>query len=327
MQAINAVSWLNITEIQKYLQTDWKIVSIKDWQESKELQAQEFQVFIGFKPPSKLLRGIKGLKIHITPSAGYEWADPKFYSELGVILVNSHANAVAVAEHAIALLFDQIKQISLQDRAIRKNKGMWPPREITTRPSLSLYGKTALVLGTGAIGTTIARCLKSFNVECIGVRKSPRPNSAFDRVEVIDRLSQVLPLADFVIVTLPLNEETKNLIDEKEFELMKQDAIIINVGRSRVINEKALFKALKEKKIKGAGIDVVYLLPWEQKGIEKKMNNFPFHELENVTISPYRAWASDYTFAHTAMDIAKKLDLIATKQPLPDIVIKPDSRE
>ena len=321
MQAINAVSWLDTSEIKKQLQTNWKIVPIKAWQESEDLQAQEFQVFIGFKPRAELLRSIKGLRIHITPSAGYEWADPQLYSQLGIKLINSHANAIAVAEHAIALLFDQVKQISLQDRTIRENQGNWPPREITTTPSLALHGKTALILGTGAIGTTIAKYLKPFNVKCIGIRKSSNLNPSFDRIGTAKELPQLLPMADFIIVTLPLTEETENLIGEKEFELMKQDAIIINVGRSNVINEKALYEALRDKKIKGAGIDVVYLLPWEQKGREKKMNNFPFHELTNATLSPYRAWASDYTFVHTAKDIARKLDLIATNRPLPDIII------
>jgi phosphoglycerate dehydrogenase-like enzyme len=186
-----------------------------------------------------------------------------------------------------------------------------------------LHGKTALILGTGAIGTTIANYLKPFNVKCLGIRKSRKSNSSFDLIGTIDELHKFLPLADFIIITLPLNKETENLIGETEFKIMKQSVIIINVGRSRVINEKALFNALKENRIKGAGIDVVYLLPWEQKESEKKMNNFPFHELENVTISPYRAWTSDYTFTRTAMDIARKLDLIANKQPLPDKVIEP----
>ncbi len=323
MRAINAVSWLATDEIQKHLQTNWKIISLKEWQVSEELQSQEFQVLIGFKPRIEILQGIKGLKLHITPSAGYEWADPMLYSELGITLVNSHANAVSVAEHAIGLLFDQAKQISFQDRKIRETKGIWPHREITIRPSIALHGKTALILGTGAIGTTIAKSLQAFNVKCIGIRRKPSPNPAFEQIGTISELSQLLPQADFVIVTLPLNKETENMIGQKEFKLMKPNAILINVGRSRVIDEEALFDALKKQRIKGAGIDVVYLLPWEQKGEEKKMNNLQFHELPNVTISPYRAWTSDYTFIHTARDIARKLDLFANNQPLPDVVINP----
>ena len=318
------VSWISPALLKKYLTTEWEIIPFKSkWKEGVDLK-EEVLVYVGFKPSKKLLSSIKGLKYHITQSAGYEWADIDFYRANGIYLINSHANSVSVAEHAIALYFALIKDIPRSDKIVRDRQGIWRPLRENLEMTYSARGKKALVLGTGFIGKEIAKRLKAFDMEIIGIRRSKEPVEFFDEIHSFEELRKQLSRVDVVFVALPLTKETEGLISRKEFELMKETTFIINVARAQIINEKDLFDALKEGLIAGAGLDVHYVLPWETKSDKKIMYHFPFHDLENVILTPYKAWYSDDTIISTARDIAFKLDCIAQGKNIPDIVVKPE---
>jgi D-2-hydroxyacid dehydrogenase (NADP+) len=149
------------------------------------------------------------------------------------------------------------------------------------RPKL-LNGQTVGILGLGAIGTEIARLCKAFGMKVIGVRRSGGPESPFpdvDRVYSRDRLPELLAESDFVVLALPLTKETKGMVGEKELRGMKPSAYLINVARGAIVDEGALLRALEEKWIAGAGLDVFIQepLPPESK----------FYELPNVIFSPH----------------------------------------
>ena len=149
------------------------------------------------------------------------------------------------------------------------------------RPKL-LKGQTVGILGLGAIGREIARLCKAFGMKVIGVRRSGGPESPFpdvDRVYPRERLPELLAESDFVVLALPLTKETKGMIGEKELRGMKPSAYLINVARGAIVDEGALLRALEEKWIAGAGLDVFIQepLPPESK----------FYELPNVIFSPH----------------------------------------
>jgi phosphoglycerate dehydrogenase-like enzyme len=149
------------------------------------------------------------------------------------------------------------------------------------RPKL-LKGQSVGILGLGAIGREIARLCKAFGMKVIGVRRSGGPESSFpdvDRVYPRDRLPELLAESDFVVLALPLTKETKGMVGEKELRGMKPSAYLINVARGAIVDEGALLRALEEKWISGAGLDVFIQepLPPESK----------FYELPNVIFSPH----------------------------------------
>jgi phosphoglycerate dehydrogenase-like enzyme len=149
------------------------------------------------------------------------------------------------------------------------------------RPKL-LKGQTAGILGLGAVGREIARLCKAFGMEVIGIRRSGRPEHPFpyvDRVYPPGQLPEVLAQSDFVVLALPLTKETRSMIGEKELKGMKPTAFLINLARGAVVDEGALVRALEEKWIAGAGLDVFIKepLPPESR----------FYELPNVIFSPH----------------------------------------
>ncbi|MBA4423236.1 MAG: D-2-hydroxyacid dehydrogenase [Syntrophus sp. (in: bacteria)] len=149
------------------------------------------------------------------------------------------------------------------------------------KPKL-LRGQTVGILGLGVIGKEIARLCKAFDMKVIGVRRSDGPEHAFPDMDLVyprERLPELLAESDFVVLALPLTKETKGLIGEKELRGMKSSAYLINVARGAIVDEGALLRALEEKWIAGAGLDVFIKepLPPESK----------FYELPNVIFSPH----------------------------------------
>ncbi|MBU4074278.1 MAG: D-2-hydroxyacid dehydrogenase [Proteobacteria bacterium] len=149
------------------------------------------------------------------------------------------------------------------------------------KPKL-LRGQTAGILGLGAVGREIARLCKAFDMKVIGSRRSNGPERPFpevDRVYPRERLPELLAASDFVVLALPLTKETRGMIGEKELRSMKPGACLINVARGAIVDEGTLLRALEEKWIAGAGLDVFAKepLPPESK----------FYALPNVIFSPH----------------------------------------
>lgn len=153
-------------------------------------------------------------------------------------------------------------------------------------PARELRDMTLLVVGLGGIGTEVARLAECFGMEVLGVKRRPGGEEPHVReVYPPERLREVLPEADAVVVTLPLTDETGNLFDREAVAAMKPDAIFVNVGRGGVVDEAALLEALEEERLAGAALDVFREepLPPESR----------FWELENVLVSPHSAAVSE----------------------------------
>jgi len=149
------------------------------------------------------------------------------------------------------------------------------------RPKL-LKGQTVGILGLGVVGREIARLCKAFGMKVIGIRRSGQPEHPFpevDRVYPREQLLEVLAESDYIVLALPHTKETRSLIGEQELRGMKPSAFLINLARGAIVDEGALVRALEEKWIAGAGLDVFLKepLPPESK----------FYELPNVIFSPH----------------------------------------
>lgn len=200
---------------------------------------------------------------------------------------NSHYNADMVAQHAVALLLAVTNRVIPADRALRE--GDWGSPDDPERLSLQLDGRRALLLGYGAIGRAIAKRLQGFGLSLQALRRHP---DASDPVPSVGpaRLLDAVAEADVLMVSLPGTDETVGLVGEGAFARMRRTAVLVNVGRGPVVDERALYRALQERRIFGAGIDVWYTYPKDRSARGRTAPaHLPFHDLDNLVMSPHRA--------------------------------------
>lgn len=161
---------------------------------------------------------------------------------------------------------------------------------------MPVSGQTVGIVGYGDIGRAVAERVRAVGMHVLAVKRhlpaTPDPDPLVDHIYTSDCRIEMLPHCDYIVVAAPLNSETSGLLGEAEFAAMKNTAVVINVGRGPVIDESALIKALTEKRIKGAALDVF--------GHEPLPLEHPFYKLENVLLCPHCA---DHTpdWLHNAM--------------------------
>ncbi len=250
--------------------------------------ADKFDVVVGARIPREFLDNAKNLKYFVIPFVGVPPQDLKNLEELQhLTVINSHFNARYTAEHAWALLLASTKNI-VKIHPILKNND-WTPR-YEHDWSLGLAGKTLLLLGLGAIGKAIAEFAKAFRMKIIAIKRTAGNDENIDFIGTQEDLLKVLPDADFIISSLPGSKLTENMLSDAEFAAMKEGVHIVNVGRGPVINEQALFDAMKAGKIGGAAIDTWWNYP---KTLEDRTNTCPtnldFTQFPNFIYSPHRA--------------------------------------
>eukprot|EP00930_Biecheleria_cincta_P061893 TRINITY_DN47432_c0_g1_i1.p1 TRINITY_DN47432_c0_g1~~TRINITY_DN47432_c0_g1_i1.p1 ORF type:complete len:330 (+),score=47.68 TRINITY_DN47432_c0_g1_i1:60-992(+) len=183
-------------------------------------------------------------------------------------LHNSHFNAVPTAELAIALLMAVVKRVGeldLQMRGEAKSGMAWTAGfQNRTMDTMKLSGRTAVVLGYGAIGSRVATVLHAMGMDVHAVRRSAPAGNASDGVATVHQLADLhalLPKADVLVVCLPGTMHTVGLLGHEELQAMPKGAFLVNVGRANVIDEEALFRALQDGHLGGAGLDVWYNYP------------------------------------------------------------------
>jgi len=248
-------------------------------------EIETFHVLVGGIEPKGVYEQARSVRAVFVPFVGVDHLPAQVFIERGVRVFNSHGNARFVAERALALLLCCTGKVLEYHRDL--GRGVWhgwAGKGIFDTWD-SIVGSTVVLLGAGAIAQWIARYLKVFDcrVVCYRKRVLETPPEGIDGVYY--DLSQALQVADIVISTLPLTEKTRRLLGREELSLLK-GKILVNVGRGDVIEEEALYHALKEGILKAAGIDTWYSYP--NAGEETHLpSRFPFHELSNVVLSPH----------------------------------------
>src|SRR5215469_838281 len=158
--------------------------------------------------------------------------------------------------------------------------GVWEPFDVTM-----ISGQTLGIVGYGSIGQAVAARARALEMNVLALkRRIPKKTKAdllIDQVYGPEQRLEMLSRCDYILVTLPLTEQTKGLIANAEFAVMKKNAVVINVGRGPTIDERALIEALLENRIRGAALDV-----FDQ---EPLLRGHPFYSLENVLLSPHCA--------------------------------------
>ena len=225
---------------------------------------------------------IPSLKLIQTFSAGTDWLDKIKLSELGVDVANNNgANAVAVAEHAINLMFSVNRKLDQQITSVKNGKWMDDVKG-DLEEFHTLVDKRIGIIGLGRIGSRVAKRLRGWECELVYY-----DNLDFETNYIKDsgakylELHELLETSDIITIHVPLDRTTKHMISKDEFRLMKKTAIFINTCRGPVVDEKAMIEALLNNEIFAAGLDVTEIEPIE--------NDNPLLKMENVIITPHLA--------------------------------------
>ena len=216
------------------------------------------------------------LKMLSVAFTGVDHVDMDYCRERGILVSNcaGYSNT-AVSELVFGLALSLYRRIIECDRAVRAGK------DKTGLVGLELSGKKFGIIGMGAIGTRTAQLAKAFGCEVLGFNRSPRQ---IEGVRMTD-LDTLLSECDIVSLHVPLTDETRGLIGERELSLMKPDAVLINTARGPVVDSRALAAALKEGRLAGAAVDVYETEP-------PIAQDHPLLTAPNVTATPHVAFAT-----------------------------------
>ena len=205
------------------------------------------------KVTAAVLQAAENLKVVARAGVGVDNIDVKAATARGIIVVNSPSgNILAAAEHSISLLMATARHIGRADGTLKDDK--WERSKLV---GVEVGGKTLGIIGLGKVGMHVARMGRGLGMKVVAV--DPYASAEVARhanVELVEDLAAMLPVVDFLTIHTPLIANTLDLLGEKEFQMMKKTARVLNVARGGVYNEAALVKALDEGWIAAAGIDV-----------------------------------------------------------------------
>jgi D-3-phosphoglycerate dehydrogenase len=226
---------------------------------------------------------------------GVDNIDVAAASERGIAVMNAPGgNTVSAAELTMALLLSVARKVAEADRSIREGK--W---ERANFQGVELRGRTLGVIGAGRIGGVVAERCRAFGMKVI----VHDPYLAADRIEdlriPIVELEQLLKTADVITLHVPLTEETRGLIGDAEFKKMRKGAFVINVSRGGIVDEAALTRALTERRIAGAGLDV-----YEN---EPLTPDSPLLTAPNLVLTPHLGASTKEAQVQVALEVAANL--------------------
>ncbi len=278
----------------------------------------EYDILVCGVPDQKSIEASSNLKYLIIPWAGLPRKTRDLMVNYPHITVhNIHHNAVPVAEIAVTMMMALAKNLAKIDSAMRKHD--WSLRYETGVIRL-VNSRRALILGYGAVGKQIAvRCL-ALGMKVAAVGRTAQGTEEGIELYPSTRLETLLPEADVLFLSLPLTEQTKGMIGERQLALLPEGASLINVSRGRIVDEEALYRILRTGRIT-AGLDVWYNYPGgEMPRSETPPSKYPFHELPNVIMTPHLAGHSDRTEQFRAEELARVLKIALEEGTLPNKV-------
>ncbi len=232
---------------------------------------REAEILLTWGIPHELLKEAKRLKWFASLGAGNEHLIHNPYIPPSVLFTKMTVYGEMMAEYVFAYLLYFLRDLPkyFKDQKEKVWKQARPER---------LRGKTLGILGLGSVGKEIAKRGKQFGMNVIGLKRIPEPVENVDQVVGPQDLEKMIPLVDYLIIILPLTPETSHLLGERELGLLKERATLINIGRGKTIDEKALIKTLKTKRMK-AVLDV-----FEEEPLPPESELWT---LENVIITPH----------------------------------------
>ncbi|MGZ3514079.1 MAG: C-terminal binding protein [Thermodesulfobacteriota bacterium] len=250
----------------------------------------------------RVLENLPKCKVVARYGVGVDSIDLKAATDLGIIVANVPDYCVdEVASHTMAMVLTLARKTAFFDRKVKSNQ--WDFR--LGMPIDRIQGKTLGLIGCGRIGFEVAKRIIAFGVKVLAF--DPYIQRAEKGIELTD-LETILRRSDFISIHCPLNESTRHLIAEKEFQQMEKKPLLINTSRGPIVKEKALIQALKEGQISGAGLDVLETEPPD--------SGNPMLKMENVIFSPHVGFYSKESISELKRRTAKNVaDVLKGRKP------------
>lgn len=243
---------------------------------------------------------------------------------------NVFEHETGISEYVLATMLQWVIPIPKLEAALRG--GEWHGSHMSGPRHQELFGQTLGIIGYGRIGREVAKRARAFGMRILacsrtasggdGIVTPSIDDGGVELVQPMDELPDVLSQSDFVLLAMPLSRETCGIIGSSQLAAMKSSAVIINVARGLLIDEQALYDACRNHTIGGAIIDTWYRYP--STNMERcAPSRFPFHELDNVIMTPHAsAWTDQLTLRRNRV-IASNLDRLTRNEPLLNIVREP----
>jgi len=276
-----------------------------------ENHLQDAEIVIAWSLRPEQFKAARKLRwIHSPAAAVHQLIFPELVNSDVILTNSSQVHGPVVAEHVIALLFALAKRlpdaVRFQQKRTWGQEPMWRGRP---RPR-ELAGATVGLVGIGSIGREVAKRASALGMRVIASREHPEKGSPenVDQIFPTSQIDALLCQSDYVILAAPLTSTTRSLMNAARFEKMKADACLINVSRGPLLDQAALAKALREKKIGGAALDV-----FDQ---EPLPSDSPLWDLENLLITPHTAAMTEKLWERHYKLISENLRRYLAHHPL-----------
>jgi D-3-phosphoglycerate dehydrogenase / 2-oxoglutarate reductase len=297
-------------------------VEIIEWQIKNSSEIQRINLLVekngseSYEPPEYILRAVRDANIIITQfctvtkklidscnnlniigvmRSGYENVNIDYATKKNILVFNTPGrNSNAVADFTIGMLLAECRNIS-KGHCYLKN-AQWVKKYPNSGNIPDLFGKIVGIIGLGEIGSKVAKRLSGFDVKLLGY--DPFVRSTKYDIELVD-LDKLVEESDFITIHAKLNKKTEKLINKRLIDKMKPTAYLINTARGGLVDEEALYEALKNNRIAGAAIDVF--------NIEPVLNGNLLITLDNITVTPHMAGLTEDSIKNSPKILAKDI--------------------
>lgn len=236
-------------------------------------------------------------------SAGFDRVDMNYVAERGIEIHNARGvYSIPMAEFAVSGVLQLYKQAEF----FRENRraGRWEKH----RGLMELFGKTVTVVGCGSVGTECAKRFGAFGCSVTGVDLFPREDAAYEAILPLGKLDEVLPATDVLILTVPLTNETEHLMDARRLSFLPKRAVVVNISRGMVVDERTLCEMLNHSALSGAVLDVFETEPLPP--------DAPLWDAPNLILTPHNSFVGDGNEERLSSVVIGNLSVVKEKKTL-----------
>jgi phosphoglycerate dehydrogenase-like enzyme len=297
---------------------DWEVLT---YGRDEEIVARlsDVDVLIASRVTPEMAGAAKNLELLHVPGAGLDRIALDALPPRTTVC-NTFHHGRSIAEHVVMVSLMLARRVLLTDRMLRQGTWVSVAVDPDERVATTLAGRTVGVVGLGEIGCSVVRALTALGMRAQAVRRRPVVPDGLPVERVLDMsgVDELLSTSDIVVLTVPLTDETRGMIDARRLALMRRDTVLVNVARGPLVDEDALFDALSGGHIGGAALDVWWGHPKDGAGV--KGYTRPFELLDTVVLTPHNSGHTRETFASRAAEIRANVARLASGEPLTNVV-------
>jgi phosphoglycerate dehydrogenase-like enzyme len=239
----------------------------------------------------------------------------------GVTVCNAFGHESAIAEYVLMVMLVWSHQFTEIETNFRTHSSWRPSWVQSGAPHGEILGATVGIVGLGRVGQEVARRAAAFGCRVIAANRTPKgPEGSVKRVYPLSELDDMLPLCDFVVLCTALGPETERLMDRHRLSQMKRSAFLVNIARGAVIDEDAVYAALRDGLVGGAALDVWWQYPTGAEP-ERRPSRHPFHELPNVIMTPHCSGWTEGMVTRRWAEVAANINRFVRGEPLENVVV------